>query len=154
MARTVSVDSAPLKFVQTVSVGPHVFHSDEPTDADGNDAGPNPHELLMASLGVCANMTVQMYAERHQWSLEGVHATVSYARVVAENPADSDAKIGMVDRIEIEISFAGNLSEGQQQRLLQIAGRCPVHRTLVSQVQIDTKLPVANSPLRVQKSAG
>jgi putative redox protein len=154
MARTVTVDSGPLNYVQTVSVGPHVFHSDEPTDVGGNAMGPNAQELLMASLGACANTTVQMYAKRHQWPLEAVHASVSYSKVLGENPADSDAKIGMVDRIEIEISFAGNLSEGQEQRLLEIADRCPVHRTLVSQVQIGTRLPVANSTHRLQKSAG
>jgi uncharacterized OsmC-like protein len=154
MPRNVSVDSGPSKFTQNVSVGPHVFHSDEPTEVGGHDEGPTPQELLMASLGACASTTVQMYAERHQWPLKGVQATVSYARVLAENPAHSDAKIGMVDRIEIEIFFAGNLSEGQQQRLLEIAGKCPVHRLLISQVQIDTRLLVAESPLRLQKSAG
>ena len=112
MPRNVSVNSGPLKYAQTVSVGPYVFDSDEPTDVGGNDTGPNPQELLMASLGACANTTVQMYAERHQWSLEGVQATVSHARVLAEDPADSDAKIEMVGRIQIEISFTGNAIRG------------------------------------------
>jgi putative redox protein len=145
MPRNVTVDSEIPKYVQAVSVGPHVIYSDEATDVCGNETGPNPHELLMASLGACANMTVQMYAERHQWPLKGVHAVVSHARVFAEASADSHAKIRMVDRIEIEISFAGNLSAGQQQRLLEIAGRCPVHRMLDSQIQIDTRLLVADS---------
>ncbi|SRR5712692_5402270 len=109
MPRNVSLSSGPLRYAQTVSVGPHAFQSDEPSDVGGNDAGPDPHELLMASLGVCTNITVQMYAQRHQWPLQGVHAAVSYARVLAENPADSDAKVGMVDRIEMEISFAGSI---------------------------------------------
>jgi putative redox protein len=146
MPRNVSVNSGPLKYAQNIAVGPHAFQSDEPSDVGGNDAGPNAHELLMAALGACANITVQMYAQRHQWPLQGVHAAVSYARVLAENPADSDAKIGMVDRIEIKISFVGDLSEEQQSRLLEIATRCPVHRMLVSQVQIQTKLLVPASP--------
>jgi putative redox protein len=135
-----------VKYAQKISSGPHVIQADEPTDIGGNDAGPNANELLMAALGACANITVQMYAERHQWPLKGVHATVSYARVLAENPPDSDAKIGMADRIELEISFAGDLSEEQRQRLLEIAGRCPVHRMLVSQVEVHTKLLVPTSP--------
>jgi putative redox protein len=134
MARNVPCKFRTLKYAQTVSVGSHVFQSDEPADVGGNDMGPNAQELLMASLGACANITVQMYAERHQWPLKGVQAALSYARVLAENPADSDAKIGMVDQIEVEISFAGDRSEEQQQRLLEIAQRCPVHRMLVSQV--------------------
>jgi putative redox protein len=146
MPRNVSVNSGPLKYAQNIAVGPHAFQSDEPSDVGGNDAGPNAHELLMAALGACANITVQMYAQRHQWPLQGVHAAVSYARVLAENPADSDAKIGMVERIEIKISFVGDLSEEQQSRLLEIATRCPVHRMLVSQVQIQTKLLVPASP--------
>jgi putative redox protein len=146
MPRNVSVNSGPLKYAQNIAVGPHAFQSDEPSDVGGNDAGPNPHELLMASLGACANITIQMYAQRHQWPLQGVHAAVSYARVLVENPPDSDAKIGMVDRIEMEISFVGDLSEEQQSRLSEIATRCPVHRMLVSQVRIQTKLLVPASP--------
>jgi putative redox protein len=84
----------------------------------------------MASLGACANITVKMYAERHQWPLKGVRATVSYSRVLSDNSPDSDAAIGMVDQIGMEISLAGNLSGEQQQRLLEIAQRCPVHRML------------------------
>lgn len=146
MPRNVSVNSGPLKYAQNIAVGPHAFQSDEPSDVGGNDAGPNAHELLMASLGACANITVQMYAQRHQWPLQGVHAAVSYARVPVENPPDSDAKIGMADRIEMKISFVGDLSEEQQSRLLVIATRYPVHRMLVSQVQIQTKPLVPASP--------
>jgi putative redox protein len=145
MPRNVTVKSGPVKYAQNISVGPHVFRSDEPTDTGGNDAGPEAHELLMAALGACANVTVQMYAERKQWPLPGIQVAVSYARVPAENPADSDAKGEMVDRIDMEISFAGDLSEEQQHRLLDIATRCPVHRMLVSHVQIDMRLLVPTS---------
>ena len=99
MPRNVSVSSGTLRYAQTISIGPHVLHSDEPADVSGNDMGPNAHELLMASLGACANMTVQMYAERHQYPLKGVQAGVSCTRVLAENPPGSDAKFGMVDRL-------------------------------------------------------
>jgi putative redox protein len=145
MARNVSVNSGALRYAQTVSIGSHVFHSDEPADVGGNDTGPNAQELLMASLGACANITVQMYAERHQWPLKGVRATVSYARVLAENNPDSESAVGMVDQFEMEISFVGNLSAEQQQRLLEIAQRCPVHRMLVSQVLVHTRLLASTS---------
>ena len=98
MPRNVSVDSGPLRYAQTVSIDLHSFQSDEPTDIGGNDTGPSPHEFLMAALGACTKMTVQMYAERHQFPLKAVHATLSYAKVLAENPSDSDSKFGMVDR--------------------------------------------------------
>lgn len=140
MVRDVCVDAGSVKYAQTISVGPHVVQSDEPTDVGGNDAGPNPEELLMVSLGACMNMTVQMYAERHRWSLEGVKTDLSYASVPSQISVDPDTKIGVVDQIEVEISFAGNLSEDQLERLLEIAGRCPVHRMLARGVQIETTL--------------
>jgi putative redox protein len=140
MPRNVSVTSGPKKYLQNIAIGPHVFPADEPADIGGNDAGPGSQELLLASLAACANITVQMYAERHQWPLKAVQSTVSYARVLAENPPDSDVKIGMVDRMELQISFSGDLSQEQTQRLLEIAGRCPVHRMLTSSVQIQTRL--------------
>jgi putative redox protein len=146
MPRSVLVHSGPLKYAQTVSVGPHVLQADEPSDYGGNDAGPNPYELLLAALGACTSMTVRMYAERKQWPLEGVQISLSHARVHAEDCAECETKLGMVDRIELGISFTGDLSEEQQGRLLEIANMCPVHRTLVSRAQIDTRRIVAGSP--------
>jgi putative redox protein len=140
MSRNVSVYSEPLKYVQKIRVGPHVFHSDEPIDLGGNDAGPNPDELLMTALGACSNITARMYAERKQWPLYGVESTLQYEQVHADGNAQPEAKNTTVDRIEMVISFAGDLSEEQQQRLLEIANRCPIHRMLASHVQICSKL--------------
>jgi putative redox protein len=133
MSRNVSVNSEPQKYVQNVSVGPRVFHSDEPGEYGGADEGPTAVELLMAALGACASVTVQMYAERKQWTLRRVSVEVSYARVPAEDYGKSDSNIGMVDRIDMEVSLDGVLSEDQQSRLFDIAQRCPVHRMLTSQ---------------------
>jgi putative redox protein len=146
MSRNVRVESGPLRYVQNISVGPHVLQADEPSDFGGNDAGPNPYELLLAALGACTGMTVRMYAERKQWPLQEVHVSLSHAKVHAEDCAECDTKFGMIDRIEMGISFVGDLSEDQQHRLLEIAHKCPVHRTLVSRVQIDARLSVAGSP--------
>jgi uncharacterized OsmC-like protein len=140
MPRTVRVSSGSSRYGQSISVGPHVLQADEPGDYGGNDAGPNPYELLLAALGACTSMTVRMYAERKQWPLEGVQVSLSHARVHAEDCAECETKLGMVDRIEVAISFTGSLSDEQERRLLEIASKCPVHRTLVSQAQIDTRL--------------
>lgn len=140
MARNISVSSGPVNYAQSISVGPHKLQSDEPSDIGGKDTGPNPEELLMASLGACAAITVQMYAERHQWPLKSVRATLSHARVLAENPADSVAKIGMVDQLEMEVSLVGDLSAEQRSRLFEIANRCPIHRMLTSGVKTRSKL--------------
>jgi len=146
MPRNVSINSGSLRFVQNISVGPHVIEADEPSENGGKDAGPDPHELVLAALGACASITVQMYADRKQWPLEGVQVVLSYAKVPAEDRADSDATMRMVDGIEMGVSFEGDLSEDQQRRLLEIASVCPVHRTLTSRVQIHTTPLVADSP--------
>ena len=146
MPRIVSVNSGPLRYGQSISAGPHVLQADEPNEFGGNDTGPNPYELLLAALGACTSMTIRMYAERKQWPLLEVQVSLSHARVHAEDCAECDTKVGMVDRIELGISLVGDLSEDQRLRLLEIANKCPVHRTLVSQVQIDAKLLPAGSP--------
>jgi putative redox protein len=145
MSRNVLVNSGSLRFVQNISVDPHVFQADEPSKNGGKDAGPDPFELVLAALGACASITVQMYANIKQWPVEGVHVVLSYVKVPAEDRTNSDTKIEMVDGIEMGISFDGDLSEDQQRRLLEIAGKCPIHRLLTSPVPIQTKLLVPSS---------
>jgi putative redox protein len=145
MSRNVFVNSGSRKYAQNISVGPHVLQADEPSEYGGNDVGPNPYELLLAALGACTSMTVQMYAERKQWPLRGVHVSLAHEKIHAEDCAQCETRVGMVDRIEVAISFTGDLSDEQQRKLLEIADKCPVHRTLVSRVEIDTKLIVAGS---------
>jgi putative redox protein len=142
--RDVCIDAGPLRYVQTITIGPHVLQADEPSKVGGDDAGPNPYELLLAALGSCASITIRMYADRKQWPLLGVRVCLSYARVHAEDCAECDTESGMVDRIEMGISFTGDLSQEQSRRLIEIANKCPVHRTLVSQVQISSRLIVAS----------
>jgi putative redox protein len=144
MSRNVYVNSGSIRFVQNVSVGAHAFQADEPSENGGNDAGPGPFELLLAALGACASTTVQMYADRKQWPVEAVHVRLSYAKVPAADPPDAETE--MVDGIEMEISCSGDLSQDQLHRLLEIAGKCPVHRMLTSRLQIQTRLLVPSSP--------
>jgi putative redox protein len=138
MSRSVVVNSGQSRYVQNISVGFHLLQADEPNDAGGNDVGPNPYELLLAALGACTSMTVRMYAERKQWPLRTVQVRLAYSRIHGEDCADCDTGEGMVDRIDAEVSLSGDLSDDQRQRLMEIANRCPVRRTLVSEIQIGT----------------
>src|SRR5215470_9521891 len=108
VARNVSVSSGPSKYAQAVSVGSHVFQADEAVDVGGGDIGPNPHELLMASIGACASITAQMYAKRKQWNLQSVYIDVAHEQALAADNAPSGATKGMVDQFEMRISFAGD----------------------------------------------
>jgi putative redox protein len=144
VSRNVKVDAGQLSYAQNISIGPHVLQADEPADVGGNDAGSNPYELLLAALGSCASITVRMYSERKQWPLQGVHVDLSWARVHAEDCVKCETGERMVEGIEMEISFFGDLSEDQRKRLFEISNKCPVHRTLSSQVQISTRLATAS----------
>jgi putative redox protein len=96
--------------------------------------------LLLAALGACTSMTVSMYARRKQWPLEQVTVRLQHAKIHAQDCAECETKEGMLDRIEREIGLTGPLSAGHRARLLEIANRCPVHRTLVSEIDIRTRL--------------
>ena len=136
MSRTVRISDSHVRYAQTIFAGPHLLRGDEPVDVGGSDTGPNPYDFLLAALGSCASITVRMYADRKQWPLEGVHIELSYGGAHAEDAAACETGTGMITGIEMEISFVGDLSDQQRQRLLEIANRCPVHRTLTSRIQI------------------
>ena len=146
MPRNVFVNSGSSNYVQRIFVGPHALNADEAGNSGGNDAGPNPHELLLAALGACMSITVRMYAERKRWPLQEVHVDLSYARVQTEESIGGKTGTGIVSGIETEISFRGDLTEEQLQRLFEIANRCPIHRLLDSPVPIHAKLRVAGRP--------
>lgn len=125
---------------QTIEVGPHRFISDEPVALGGGDEGPDPYELLLAALGSCTSMTLALYARRKQWPLEAVAVRLRHAKIHASDCAECETKEGKVDRIEREIELSGPLSAEQRAALLAIADRCPVHRTLTSEIRIKTQL--------------
>lgn len=127
-------------FAQQISVGRHELLADEPAAAGGTDTGPDPYGLLVAALGACTSMTISLYARRKQWPLEAVTVRLRHSRVHAADCTDCETKDGMVDRIEREVELQGQLSEAQRTRLIEIANRCPVHRTLTSEIDIRTRL--------------
>jgi uncharacterized OsmC-like protein len=135
----VSVESATPEFLEKISVGRHRLQADEPTSAGGQDAAPTPYELLLAALGACKAMTVRMYAKRKGWPLQGVQLNLSHGKVHAEDCANCDDPGSLIDQIDVEIKLRGELSAEQRRILLAIAEKCPVHRTLTSEVQIRTR---------------
>jgi uncharacterized OsmC-like protein/fermentation-respiration switch protein FrsA (DUF1100 family) len=126
------------RFQQQVTAGRHRFLADEPTAAGGLDSGPSPYDLVLAGLGACTAMTLRLYAERKALPLEEVTVALDHGKIHAADCADCETKEGMIDRIERAITLRGKLDAGQRQRLMEIADKCPVHRTLTSEVDIRT----------------
>ncbi len=128
------------RFAQEITVGGHRLQADEPASAGGNDSGPSPYDLLLAALGACTSMTLRMYAEQKKWPLEHVTVRLRHEKIHAEDCSECETREGRIDRIERDIEIVGNLDEVQRARLLEIANKCPVHRTLHSEVWIPTRL--------------
>jgi uncharacterized OsmC-like protein len=126
------------RFQQEITVGRHRFLADEPIDVGGLDSGPGPYDLLLAALGACTAMTLRLYAERKALPLERVMVALSHDKIHAADCAECETKEGMIDRIERAITLRGALDAAQRQRLMEIADKCPVHRTLTSEVDIRT----------------
>ena len=128
------------KFAQIIAAGRHRLHADEPATVGGDDSGPSPYDLLLAALGACTSMTIRMYAAQKQWPLSRVSVTLRHAKVHAQDCADCETKDGKIDRIERNIAVEGDLDATQREKLLEIANKCPVHRTLHSEVWISSRL--------------
>jgi uncharacterized OsmC-like protein len=130
-------------FAVTIQAGRHTLVGDEPAAVGGNDLGPSPYELLLAALGECTVMTLRLYARQKQWPLENARVTLTHGKIHAADCAECETKAGKLDRIERLIELQGPLTEEQHERLMEIADKCPVHRTLHSEVHVVTRRQVA-----------
>jgi putative redox protein len=144
---TVTVKSDPTNRYTTHIQGlSHTILADEPAPY-GDDLGPSPYELLLASLGACTSMTLQMYARRKGWPLEEVRITLMFDRVHAGDASACEEPETKIERISRNIELIGPLDDAQRKRLIEIAGKCPVHKTLLSKPTIEDHLIVNTEPM-------
>ena len=116
----------------------HHLIADEPESIGGNDYGPGPYELVAAGLGACTAMTIQMYARRKKWTVDSVEVHLDHRKDYAEDMANAEEKPSKIDHFDRTVILRGDLTEEQRAKLLQIADRCPVHRTLHETVAVTT----------------
>ncbi len=140
LPRAVEVVGGREKFRQQVRVGPHRMIADEPESVGGHDTGPTPYDLLLAGLGACTSMTLRMYADRKGWPLDEVRVHLTHEKIHASACEECEEETGKIDDIARDIVIEGDLDAEQRQRLLEIADKCPVHRTLHGRVRIRSRL--------------
>jgi putative redox protein len=127
-------------FTTTIEGATHKSFADEPVRDGGNDEGYSPYELLLASLGSCTAMTLQLYARRKNWPLEAVKVRLEFDRIHEQDSEQSEAPPKRVERIQRDFWLEGPLTDEQRARLMEIASRCPVHRTITGELRIIDKL--------------
>jgi uncharacterized OsmC-like protein/pimeloyl-ACP methyl ester carboxylesterase len=137
--RVVVRETRDSKFQNAVTVGPHRLVADEPVAAGGEDSGPGPYDLLLAALGACKSMTMRLYADRKSFPLERATVTLAHSKIYAKDCAECETREGMLDQIDVAIGLEGPLDADQRKRILEIADKCPVHRTLTSEIHIVTR---------------
>jgi uncharacterized OsmC-like protein len=123
-------------FRQEVIAGKHHLLADEPVNVGGGDAGPDPYDYLLAALGACTSMTIGLYARRNHIPLEDITVSLSHSRIYAADCEECETTEGMLDRIDVEVQLTGPLTPEQRAKLMQVAAKCPVHRTLTSESNI------------------
>jgi putative redox protein len=138
--RKVMVEGPASGFRTEVDVGGHHLVVDEPVAVGGTDAGPTPYEMLLAGLGACTVMTLRLYADRRKWPLERARVTLQHRKVHAQDCAECDRKATKMDVVDRIITLEGTLTEEQRAKLMEIAERCPVHQTLQSKIQVNTRI--------------
>ncbi len=136
----VRVEEKDHKFTQTISSDAHVWLADEPLKVGGKNLGPDPYEHLLAALGACTSMTMRMYADRKKWPLQDIKIDLSHARTYVKDCENCEGENSQIDTLSREIELVGPLTEEQKQSLLIISEKCPIHKTLHSQLKVATKL--------------
>jgi putative redox protein len=127
-------------FAQEIAVGRHRLTGDEPTSVGGTDTGPNPYDFLLAALGECTSMTLALYARREGWPLEAVTVRLRHSKIHTADCQECETKERLLDHIDRDVELSGMLSDAQRARLIEIANKCPVHRTLTGGIHIRTRL--------------
>ena len=127
-------------FRNEVETGKHRFIADEPLDAGGTDEGPTPYDFLAAALGGCTSMTMRVVAKRENIPLDGAEIQITSDRMYAKDCADCNSTTGYIHRFDVRIKLLGNLTEAQRERLFSVAKRCPVAKTLTSEIRIEESL--------------
>jgi len=133
-------------FSQEIDAGKHHFQADEPIEVGGKDAAPNPYDYLLAALGACTSMTIGWYARKRNIPVEDIRVSLWQSRIHAKDCEDCITKDGMIHRIELEIGLTGNITPQQHNLLMEAAEKCPVHRTLSSEIEIKTRVAEKASP--------
>jgi len=124
------------QFLQEVVTGKHHLQADEPVSYGGKDAAPGPYDYLLIALGVCTSMTVGLYARRKKIPLENITVSLRHSRIHAKDCEECETKAGMLDRIDLEVELTGSVTSEQRAELMAVAAKCPVHRTLDSEIDI------------------
>ena len=123
-------------FRQEASAGQYHFSVDEPANVGGTGSAPDPYDYLLAALGACTSMTVGWYARQRKFPLESVEVSLAHAKIHAKDCADCETKVGLLDRIDLKVKLIGDLTAEQRAKLMEIAAKCPVHKTLKSEIEI------------------
>ena len=137
---TVEVTGRADGFGQEIAIGAHRLRADEPTTAGGTDTGPDPYGLLLAALGSCTSMTLGVYARRKKWPLEAVTVRLRHSRDYQKDCEGCEQSPRRIERIEREITLTGPLDDAQRAALIAIAEKCPIHRSMVANLAIETRL--------------
>jgi putative redox protein len=127
-------------FAQSITAGKHHFNADEPLSVGGTDTGPTPYDLLLSALGACTSMTLRLYAQRKGIPLEGIRVRLRHSKIHAVDCAECTERNAKMDHVERTIELFGDLTPEQRTRLLEIADKCPVHRTLSATIQVSSRL--------------
>ncbi len=130
------VRGGPAGYTNEITLGRHRLIADEPQSVGGGDRGPNPYDLLLAALGACKSMTLRMYADRKGWPLQGIEVRLDHSKIHARDCERCESESGKIDQLRTAIRIEGPLDDDQRARLMEISERCPVHRTLHSEVEI------------------
>src|SRR5437867_13426889 len=123
-------------FLQEITSGKHHLRADEPTSVGGGGAAPGPYDYLLVGLGACMSMTVGLYARSRKWPLDNITVSLRHSRIHAKACEECETKEGMLDQVDVEVGLSGELTAEQRAKLIEIAGKCPVHRTLTSEINI------------------